>query len=208
VTGSCEHNWVPKDWRVSWLAKRLLIRNADASPVGQLIIIRTLTFSRWRTRLQLTQKFLMYFLLLRLNSFNETHLHRWVLLMNPKTSSIISSCIPLLAYFPYFEKIKVSLCYLHAHGVSPPPPINFWMPEPNFMKLGIMAPEPFSMAYFINPSHQAVCTHVYPLSLLRNVSIKIPLSLLGKCNEYTRNRRIVATVVFYAVRVVWGKVGD
>jgi hypothetical protein len=36
------------------------------------------------------------------------------------------------------------------------------MPEPIFMKLGvyIMAPEPISMAYFINPSHQFV--YVYP----------------------------------------------
>jgi hypothetical protein len=33
-----------------------------------------------------------------------------------------------------------------------------------FMKLGmyIMAPEPMSMAYFLNPSHQSVCLYVYP----------------------------------------------
>jgi hypothetical protein len=39
------------------------------------------------------------------------------------------------------------------------------MPEPIFMKLGmyIMTPEPISMAYFINPSHQSVCLYVYPL---------------------------------------------
>jgi hypothetical protein len=39
------------------------------------------------------------------------------------------------------------------------------MPEPMFIKLGmcIMAPEPISMAYFINPSHQSVCLHMYPL---------------------------------------------
>jgi hypothetical protein len=32
------------------------------------------------------------------------------------------------------------------------------------MKLGTytMAPEPISMAYFINPSHQSVCLYVYP----------------------------------------------
>jgi hypothetical protein len=32
------------------------------------------------------------------------------------------------------------------------------------MKLGryIMAPKPISTAYFINPSHQAVCLHVCP----------------------------------------------
>jgi hypothetical protein len=37
------------------------------------------------------------------------------------------------------------------------------MPEPIFMKLGmhIMAPEPISVAYFINPSHQSVCVSPY-----------------------------------------------
>jgi hypothetical protein len=41
---------------------------------------------------------------------------------------------------------------------------NFPMPEPIFIKLGmyIMAPEPISTAYFINPSHQRVCLYVYP----------------------------------------------
>jgi hypothetical protein len=36
------------------------------------------------------------------------------------------------------------------------------MPEPIFIKLGlyIMAPEPMSTAYFINPSHQSVCLYV------------------------------------------------
>jgi hypothetical protein len=45
------------------------------------------------------------------------------------------------------------------------PPLNFWMAEPVFMELGmyIMAPEPISTAYFINPSHQYVCLYVYPL---------------------------------------------
>jgi hypothetical protein len=44
------------------------------------------------------------------------------------------------------------------------PPINLWMPEPLFMKLGmrIIVPEPISTAYFINPSHQPVCLDVYP----------------------------------------------
>jgi hypothetical protein len=38
------------------------------------------------------------------------------------------------------------------------------MAEPIFMKLGmyIMAPEPISTAYFINPSRQSVCLYVYP----------------------------------------------
>jgi hypothetical protein len=43
-------------------------------------------------------------------------------------------------------------------------PINFLMSELVFMKLGmyIMAPEPVSLAYFINPSHQSLCPYVYP----------------------------------------------
>jgi hypothetical protein len=42
--------------------------------------------------------------------------------------------------------------------------MNFWMPEPIFMKLGmcIMAPEPISTVYFINPFHQSVCLYLYP----------------------------------------------
>jgi hypothetical protein len=38
------------------------------------------------------------------------------------------------------------------------------MAELIFMKLGlyIMALEPISTAYFINPSHQSVCLYVYP----------------------------------------------
>jgi hypothetical protein len=38
------------------------------------------------------------------------------------------------------------------------------MPEPIIMKLAmyIMAPEPISMVYFINPSHQSVCLYGYP----------------------------------------------
>jgi hypothetical protein len=42
-------------------------------------------------------------------------------------------------------------------------PLNcFWMPEPIFTKLGmyVMAPEPISTAYFINPFHHS-CLHVY-----------------------------------------------
>jgi hypothetical protein len=44
------------------------------------------------------------------------------------------------------------------------PPINFWMPEPIFMKFGmyVMASQAISTAYFINISHQSVCLYVYP----------------------------------------------
>jgi hypothetical protein len=41
--------------------------------------------------------------------------------------------------------------------------------EPIFMKLGmyIMAPEPISTEYIINPSHQPVCLYVYPTIVAR-----------------------------------------
>jgi hypothetical protein len=54
------------------------------------------------------------------------------------------------------------------------PPINFWTPEPIFMKLGtyITAPEPISMGWLKIPSHQSVCLYVYPLSLLGNGSVR------------------------------------
>jgi hypothetical protein len=56
----------------------------------------------------------------------------------------------------------------------------------------IMAPEPIPTTYFINPSHQSVCLHVYP-----------PLIASQRlCKEYIRNNRFVGGVVFYAVRVV------
>jgi hypothetical protein len=56
----------------------------------------------------------------------------------------------------YFLTVCVSLLYTT--------PINLWMVEPVFMKLGmyIMAHESISATYFINPSHQSVCLYVYP----------------------------------------------
>jgi hypothetical protein len=55
----------------------------------------------------------------------------------------------------------VCVCLL---SVYPLPLISVWMPELIFMKLGmyIMAPEPVSNAYSINPSHQSVRLYVYP----------------------------------------------
>jgi hypothetical protein len=63
------------------------------------------------------------------------------------------------------------------------------MPEPIIMKLGtyIMAPEPISMAYFINPAHQ-------PL---------IARQQLGK-----NNKRIAARIIFCGIHVISRKVGD
>jgi hypothetical protein len=82
------------------------------------------------------------------------------------------------------------------------------MVEPVFMKLGmyIMAPEPISAAYFINPWHQSVCLHVYAPIVTRQWLVK-KKNYSGK--EYTpNNRRIVGRVVFYAVGVVSRKIGD
>jgi hypothetical protein len=71
-----------------------------------------------------------------------------------------------LAYSP-----NVGLCDPHAVCVPVYPPINLWMPEPIFMKLGyIMTPEPISTAYIINPSH-LLFFYVYLLSLLDNGSV-------------------------------------
>jgi hypothetical protein len=78
----------------------------------------------------------------------------------------------LIIYFPYISTFSLlSLFWKNESSLmrSPcclcvcvPPPNNFWMPYPIFIKLGkhIMAPEPISMAYFLNPSHQSVCLSV------------------------------------------------
>jgi hypothetical protein len=58
-----------------------------------------------------------------------------------------------------------------------------------------MAPEPFSAAYFINPSDQSVCLYVYPLSLQGNGSTSINiLSLLGNGSEKHYRANEYATV--------------
>jgi hypothetical protein len=86
------------------------------------------------------------------------------------------------------------LCVCESH------PINYLMTEPNFMELGmyIMKPGPISTTYYINPSHQSVCLYVYPIIAMQRLGKNV---IAG--NEYTRNnRRIVGSVVFYAVRVM------
>jgi hypothetical protein len=52
------------------------------------------------------------------------------------------------------------------------PPHQLSNAEPIFTKLGmyVMAPEPISVEYFLNPSQQSVC--VFLLSLLSNGSVK------------------------------------
>jgi hypothetical protein len=54
------------------------------------------------------------------------------------------------------------------------PPINFWMPEPIFMKVGmyVMAHEPISAVHFINPSRQYVCSPIIATQRLsKNVTV-------------------------------------
>jgi hypothetical protein len=76
------------------------------------------------------------------------------------------------------------------------------MPEPIFIKLGtyIMAPEPISTAYFINPSRQSVSACVSFLSLLGKGSVKcippfIARQRIGKhvpaATSIRNNRRIL-----------------
>jgi hypothetical protein len=78
--------------------------------------------------------------------------------------------------------------------------MNFRMAEPVFTKLGIyiMAPQPISTAYFINPSHQSVCMHVNPFIIPRQ---RFGENVTAATNTHN-NRIIVGRVVFYAVLVV------
>jgi hypothetical protein len=73
--------------------------------------------------------------------------------------------------------MKLGLCDIDFFCVSVYPSlhINFWMPEPVFMKFGryVMETEPISTAYFIDPSHQPVSLCVSLLSLLRNGSVNM-----------------------------------
>jgi hypothetical protein len=107
-----------------------------------------------------------------------------------------------LAHFPYFGKIKVGLCDHHAicMYICVSPPINVWRAELICMKLGmyIMAHVPISKAYFINPSNQPVCLHVYPPIVARQ---RLDINFTAATG--TRNdRRIVGRVVFCAARGV------
>jgi hypothetical protein len=58
----------------------------------------------------------------------------------------------------------------------------------------IMTPEPISMAYFLNPSHQIVCLSPYRCQATDRYTC-------SRGNEYEKQRRIVGHVVFFAVRV-------
>jgi hypothetical protein len=78
-----------------------------------------------------------------------------------QTESSVAKCVNL-AYFPLKNRLMRSTCCL---CVCESPLINFWKPEQIFMKLGmyIVAPEPISTAYFLNPSHQSVSVSLLPL---------------------------------------------
>jgi hypothetical protein len=72
------------------------------------------------------------------------------------------------------------------------------MPEPIFMKLGmyIMAPEPISTSYFINPFRLCVCMCITPSAARQRLG-KHVLEATNTCN----NRKVVDHVVFCVVRV-------
>jgi hypothetical protein len=134
------------------------------------------------------------------------------------------SILILLTYFP-----KIGVCDLLAVCVSLCPPVNFWMPEPIFMELGvyIMAPELILTACMsicvlllgngsVNtfPRQRIHATRIggrVVLCTIRVVSkespwicLCIPLSLLSNevVNTFPRQRRIAADVVSFAVHVV------
>jgi ABC-type multidrug transport system permease subunit len=50
---------------------------------------------------------------------------------------------------------------LPSYVYESPRPVNFWMPEPVFMKPWMYTIAPIFTAYFINRSHQFVCLYVY-----------------------------------------------
>jgi hypothetical protein len=106
----------------------------------------------------------------------------------------------------------------------PPPSLEFWIPHPIFMKLGmqIMALEPIWTAYFISLYHQSVYVCVSLLSLLDSGLVNplprqrihstveellyasVCISLLGNnlVQTFPRQRRIVGGVVLCAVHVM------
>jgi hypothetical protein len=61
----------------------------------------------------------------------------------------------------------------------------------------IMAFEPILTAYFINPTHQYVCSYVYPI---------VDRQMLGKhvttATNTRNNRRIVGSIILYTVSVL------
>jgi hypothetical protein len=90
-----------------------------------------------------------------------------------------------------------SPCY---QCVSVSPSIKFRVPEQICMKLGmyVMAREPNSTVYFINPSHQSLCLYVYSYIVTRQrLGKHVPTTMNTRNNKIT-----VGRVVFSADRVV------
>jgi hypothetical protein len=127
-----------------------------------------------------------------------------------KTNSLLhagSVIIRLSIYWKKGSRLMRSSCSL---CVSESLHINFWVPEPVFMELGmymyIKTSESISGAYLINISHQSVCLYVYHaytclVKAWLNWSF---LVLLGNCwvNSFLRqrtcnNRRIVRCVYLW-----------
>jgi hypothetical protein len=73
------------------------------------------------------------------------------------------------------------------------------MPEPIFMEFGmyIMAPEPISTAYFVNPSRQFICMFIPPFFARQRLGKHVPAA------KSTRNNRSdVWCVILCAVRIL------
>jgi hypothetical protein len=79
------------------------------------------------------------------------------------SSVLVASVTSLLSLLKKLSRRMRSPCCLCNWEF--PPPMNFCMPEPIFMKLdmNIMASEPISTVNFINSSHQSACLYVYPI---------------------------------------------
>jgi hypothetical protein len=75
------------------------------------------------------------------------------------------------------------------------------MPESIFIKLGmhIMAPEPITMAYFINLSDQFVGLYEYPSTVARQ---RLGKNVSAAINTHEKIEELSETFVFYAVRVL------
>jgi hypothetical protein len=74
------------------------------------------------------------------------------------------------------------------------------MPELIFVKFGmyIIAPEPYSTAYFIKPAHQSVCMCILLFSLGQRLSNNV----ITAKNTYATIEELLDPCFFYTVRVI------
>jgi hypothetical protein len=79
--------------------------------------------------------------------------------------------------------------------------LNAWS---NVYKTGmpIMAPEPISTAYFINPCHQCVCVCLYVFTPPIIARQRLRKNVFAATNTHIPNRWSVGRVVLHAVRIV------